>query len=139
MQDTATRLDASLIESPPLGDDTASLAADFRRYFTCTLGRDKFSTSSHYLYEALALTLRDRLTERWNRTRHAYELSGSRQVCYLSLEYLIGRSLDNALLNLGLRETVAEALASLGLELADVLEQEQDAGLGNGGLGRLAA
>ncbi len=129
----------SLIEPPPLHDDSASLASDFQRYFTCTMGRDKFSTSHHYLYEALALTLRDRLNERWNRTRHAYETERPRQVCYLSLEYLIGRSLNNALLNLGLHDAVTEALASLGLKLDDVLNEEQDAGLGNGGLGRLAA
>lgn len=139
MQDHQPGLDARLIEPPALSDNVIGLAADFRRYFTCTLGRDKFSTSHHYLFEALALTLRDRLTERWNRTRHAYERHDTRQLCYLSLEYLIGRSLDNALLNLGLRETAQEALAGLGLELVDVLDEEHDAGLGNGGLGRLAA
>ncbi|MFO1352675.1 MAG: glycogen/starch/alpha-glucan phosphorylase [Gammaproteobacteria bacterium] len=128
-----------LADLPPLGMDAAGLSIDFRRYFSHTLGRDKFSTSQHYLYEALALTLRDRLMERWNRTRNAYEERDCRGACYLSLEFLIGRTLGNAMLNLGITDTIDQLLQDLGLHLEDIAEREHDAGLGNGGLGRLAA
>jgi starch phosphorylase len=77
--------------------------------------------------------------ERWKQTRYAYEESNCKRGYYLSLEFLMGRTLGNAALNLGLTETVAESLHSLGLELEDLVDAEHDAGLGNGGLGRLAA
>jgi len=84
----------------PSGLDSASLSQDFLRYFSHTLGRDHFETSGDYLFPAFALTIRDRLNERWNATRRAYEQQSSRRTCYLSLEYLLGRSLRNALVNL---------------------------------------
>ncbi|MGA7801799.1 MAG: glycogen/starch/alpha-glucan phosphorylase [Gammaproteobacteria bacterium] len=130
---------ASLTELPPLGLDVASLAADFRRYFSHTLGRDKHCRSTHYPYEALALTLRDRLMERWKTTRYAYEERDCKRAYYLSLEFLMGRALSNAMLNLGTTDAVTEALGGLGLVLEELAESEHDAGLGNGGLGRLAA
>ena len=124
---------------PPPGLESESLALDFRRYFHHTLGRDSYAGSQDYQFIALALTLRDRLMENANRTRHAYERSDSRLVCYLSLEYLLGRSLSNAALNLDVSAALASSLEALGLRLEDVAACEHDAGLGNGGLGRLAA
>jgi glycogen phosphorylase len=123
----------------PPGHDAESLISDFRRYFNHTLGRDSHQSTPHYEYIALAMTLRDRLMEGSNNTRHAYHQHDSRRVCYLSMEYLLGRSLRNAALNLDLDDAVADALDQLGLEAEDIAEQEHDAGLGNGGLGRLAA
>jgi starch phosphorylase len=102
---------------PPLGSDEASLGADFLRYFRYTLGRDEFSTSRHHLYLALAYTLRDRLMVGGNETRHAYERAHSRRTCYLSMEFLLGRTLGNALLNLDLEEPVHGAIEALGLGL----------------------
>lgn len=128
-----------LAEPPALGMDTLSLREDFRRHFTHSLGRDRRCRSAHYAFEALALTLRDRLMERWRNTRYAYEEADARQAYYLSLEYLIGRSLGNAMLNLGLTDPAVRALHQLGIDLEEVAEAEHDAGLGNGGLGRLAA
>jgi starch phosphorylase len=128
-----------LYEAPPLGMDDAALALDIRRYFGTFLGRDRRCRSSHYPYQALVLALRDRLMERWKRTRYAYEESDAKQAYYLSLEFLMGRSLNNALLNLGLDETIEGALRRLGLEVEELIDVEHDAGLGNGGLGRLAA
>jgi starch phosphorylase len=128
-----------LYEAPALGMDDNALALDIRRYFGTFLGRDRRCRSSHYPYQALALALRDRLMERWKRTRYAYEESDAKQAYYLSLEFLMGRSLNNALLNLGLDETIEPALRRLGLEIEELLDVEHDAGLGNGGLGRLAA
>jgi starch phosphorylase len=130
---------ASLSDLPPLGMDSDSLALDIRRYFGTFLGRDKYCRSSHYPYQALVLALRDRLMERWKRTRYAYEEAGAKHAYYLSLEFLMGRTLSNALLNLGLDETARPVLRKLGLDLEELIDNENDAGLGNGGLGRLAA
>jgi starch phosphorylase len=128
-----------LMELEPLPMDADSLGRDFRRYFCYTLGRDCYRDGSHYTYEALAGVLRDRLMERWRRTRFEREQSRCRRTYYLSMEYLMGRALGNAVLNLGVEPEVGRALNSLGLALEDIEETEQDAGLGNGGLGRLAA
>jgi glycogen phosphorylase len=130
---------AELFELPRLGMDSDALAQDVRHYFNHFLGRDKYCRSCYYPYQALVLTLRDRLTERWKHTRYAYELHDAKHVYYLSLEFLIGRTLNNALLNLGLGEAVEPALRRLGLDLEELIDNEHDAGLGNGGLGRLAA
>ncbi len=124
---------------PPLGMNALGLEEDFCRYFSHTLGWDRASVSSHHVYSSYALVLRDRLVERWRRTRRAYDESDCKQTYYLSLEFLMGRALGNALLNLGLEGATAEALRNMGLALEEVRELEHDAGLGNGGLGRLAA
>ena len=129
-----------LTDLPPLGMDAKSIATDFRHYFSHTLGRDRHTRYAHYMYEALVLTLRDRLWERWKDTRYAYEEdSGVRRAYYLSMEFLMGRALSNAMLNLGVTEPVSKALYDLGLTLEELAQCENDAGLGNGGLGRLAA
>jgi len=128
-----------LYEMPRLGMDAEALALDIRRYFGNFLGRDKHCRSTHYPYQALVLALRDRLMERCKRTRYAYEEQDVRHAYYLSLEFLMGRTLNNALLNLGLGESIGLALHRLGLELEELIDVENDAGLGNGGLGRLAA
>jgi starch phosphorylase len=134
-----SQLNASLTDLPPLGMDVLSLVDDFRRYYTHTLGRDRHSDSTHYAYQALVLILRERLLERWKQTRYSYEEVGCRHAYYLSLEFLMGRALGNAMLNLGLQENAVLALQCLGMELEELAETEHDAGLGNGGLGRLAA
>ncbi len=128
-----------LTDAPFLGMDSATLKLDFRRYYTYHLGRDKHCRLTHYAYEALALTLRDRLMERWKETRYAYEESNCKRAYYLSLEFLMGRSLGNAILNLGLEDELTHALSDVCLELEELEDIEPDAGLGNGGLGRLAA
>ncbi len=130
---------ATLTDLPPLGMDSESLALDFRRYYTNTLGRDRYCRSLHYAYDALSLTVRDRLMERWKRTRYAYRDPNVKKTYYLSLEFLIGRALGNALLNLGLLDETHAAMGDLGIVFDEVANAEHDAGLGNGGLGRLAA
>ncbi len=128
-----------LTEVPALGMETKHLAKDFRRHFSTTLGRDKFCMSTHYPYTALALVLRDRLMERWKNTRYAYQETDTRRAHYMSLEFLMGRALGNAMLNLGVTDEATAALARYGIHLEEIAEAEHDAGLGNGGLGRLAA
>ena len=127
------------VKIAPLPMNSGGLEEDFCRYFNHTLGWEKESMSSHHVYSSFASVLRDRLVERWRRTQHAYDESDCKQAYYLSLEFLMGRALGNALLNLELGSAGADALRALGLELEEVQELESDAGLGNGGLGRLAA
>jgi starch phosphorylase len=96
------------------------------------------ATRSDY-YLAVAYTVRDRLMQRWLSTARSLLAQPTRVVCYLSAEYLLGPSLGNALLNLGIRDQAAEAVASLGQNLDELIDEEREPGLGNGGLGRLAA
>ncbi len=128
-----------VFDLPPLSMDAEGLAHDFKHYYAYTLGRDQDCQSTYYSYKALAITLRDRLMERWKSTRQAYDESGCKRAYYLSLEFLMGRALSNAMLNLDLDDPVAQALYDLGLEQEEIAEREPDPGLGNGGLGRLAA
>jgi len=128
-----------LTNLPALGMDSQSLINSFKEHYSHTLGRDKSCESTHYPYKALAYTLRDRLMERWKNTRYAYEDSDCKRTYYLSLEFLMGRALSNAMLNLDLNDVIQESFYNMGLKLEELIETEQDAGLGNGGLGRLAA
>jgi len=123
----------------PLGMDTASIEHDFHHYHGRFLGRNGQKTCDHYTYEALALSLRDRLMERWKQTTKAYQQDNCKRAYYVSLEFLMGRALGNAAFNLGITEYVRQALVNLGMRMEEVIDNEPDAGLGNGGLGRLAA
>ncbi len=104
-----------------------------------TLGRDVEDTTPGDLYAALALAIRDRLVHRWLSTERAYEEGNVKRAFYLSSEFLVGRSLRLCLLNLGLEEVADRVLRERGSNLEEVEQQELDPGLGNGGLGRLAA
>jgi glycogen phosphorylase len=105
--------------------------------YTCAKGLREASALD--FYNALAHSVRDRLVHRWLATQRTYEESDVKRVYYLSSEFLTGRSLGLCLLNLGLYETAEALAAEQGLDLAFILDQEGDPGLGNGGLGRLAA
>ena len=114
-----------------------TFSEDLARHFHFSLGRDKVQDSHLYLYNALAITIRDRLVAQWRKTR--LSRVNKRRVGYISLEFLMGRTLNNAILNLDLDDTVRDALKGYCCDLEDVEQSEHDAGLGNGGLGRLAA
>ena len=122
-----------------LRSDTEALRQSVIRHFSQTLGRDIDYASAHYLYKAVARSVRDRLMERWLATRKIVESEVTRHTCYLSMEYLMGRALRNAVHNLALTDELGEALKELGLTMEKIEQLETDAGLGNGGLGRLAA
>jgi starch phosphorylase len=128
---------------PPLAMEAEGLCQDTQHYLFRTLGIPAegliAETQADSVYSALGMALRDRLVERWNRTEAQRSATHGKRAFYLSLEFLLGRSLNNTLLNLGLEEAAQGALSSQGWELAEIAEQEADAGLGNGGLGRLAA
>ena len=125
--------------SAPLPMTADAILADFTHYFGRMLGRRKINPKSPFLYQAVVFAARDRMMERWILSQQAREQANVRRVSYLSLEYLMGRLLHNALISLGIEGETREALNRLGIPLDDVFERELDAGLGNGGLGRLAA
>lgn len=105
----------------------------------CLQGRPLNRATPNDMFRALAFTIRDRLVQRWAATQQAYHTNKVKRVYYLSAEFLMGRLLGNNLMNLGVYEVAQEALAELGVDMGQLLEREADAGLGNGGLGRLAA
>ena len=129
----------TLTQTPAPGMKAKDLAKDIGHHFNYTLGRDSSCKSAHYTYTSVALSVRDRLMGRWKNTVQAYRESGCKRAYYLSLEFLMGRALGNAMLNLGINDEADKALQTLGLDLEELADIEVDAGLGNGGLGRLAA
>jgi starch phosphorylase len=120
-------------------DSMMLIIKSFLEHLEYTLGKDKYSASDFDIFNALAYAVRDRLIERWLDTQQAYYNSDNKRVYYISMEFLPGRSLSNSLINLGLLDDFREAVSSLGYNLDDICAEEPDAGLGNGGLGRLAA
>src|SRR5215475_1014416 len=120
-------------------NEAAALLHSFTNHLLYSLAKDQYSATELDRYMSLALTVRDRLIERWISTQQRYYQKDAKRVYYLSAEFLMGRALANNLINLGLYDVARDAVKMLNLDLADVLEQEVDAGLGNGGLGRLAA
>ena len=129
----------SITDVPRVGQTSDDLIRGMQRHFLRTLGLSKACISNHYKYQALALTIRDRLMENWRDTKEAVQETNGKRTYYLSLEFLMGRALGNAILNLGLNEQTTKALHDLGIDCEEMIEAEHDAGLGNGGLGRLAA
>ena len=122
----------------PLPSTSADFTRDFERYQFYHMGRFQ-GCPPVYTYHAVAWTLRDRLMSAWMNTHAERDQPGKRRAYYLSLEFLIGRALSNHVLNLGVDGPTREALQGIGQTLETVAEEEADAGLGNGGLGRLAA
>ncbi|MCB1159802.1 MAG: glycogen/starch/alpha-glucan phosphorylase, partial [Leptospiraceae bacterium] len=111
----------------------------FVHHLNYTIGKHKFNTTEKDIYEALSYTVRDLLIDRFNMTQRHYRQSNPKRVYYLSLEFLMGRALSNALINLGVFDIARDLLSEFGYKMDDIIEYEPDAGLGNGGLGRLAA
>jgi glycogen phosphorylase len=102
-------------------------------------GRDPERSGPTDIYKALAYTMRDIMVEKWISTQKTFYAKKKKRVYYLSLEFLIGRSLGNSLINLGIMEDAKKAVEALGYDMSEIRDQEEEAGLGNGGLGRLAA
>lgn len=121
------------------GSQVTAIKQDFNDNLTCIQGRFPPIASKHDYYMALVYTVRDRMMNCWSKTARTYLAQASRTVCYLSAEFLIGPQLGNNINNLGIYEEVKASMEDLGLNLNELLEQEPEPGLGNGGLGRLAA
>jgi len=116
-----------------------ALKLSFQMNRQYTLSKDQYTATMHDNFMALSLAVRDRIVERWIKTQQGYHKKNVRRVYYLSMEFLIGRLMGNNMYNLGIEKHVDDALDELGLDMELVREEEVDAGLGNGGLGRLAA
>jgi glycogen phosphorylase len=121
------------------GLSASEIKQAFRDNLRSGLGRLETFATKHDLYVALALTIRDRLFQGTVESMENYGGANARRVAYLSAEYLPGPHLANNLLNLGITEVTREALRDLGYDLDEILAQEEEPGLGNGGLGRLAS
>ncbi|KAG9344504.1 hypothetical protein JZ751_011174 [Albula glossodonta] len=119
--------------------DVAEIKKSFNRHLHFTLVKDRNVATPRDYYFALAHTVRDHLVGRWIRTQQYYYEKDPKRIHYLSLEFYMGRTLQNTMINLGLQNACDEAIYQLGLDLEELEEIEEDAGLGNGGLGRLAA
>ena len=115
------------------------LKHDFMYHRRYSLAKDAYTVTAYDNYQSLAMTIRDRLIEKWILTQQRYHDENGRRVYYLSLEFLPGRLLTNNMINLGLYDAGKKAVKDIGSSLEDISEQEIDPGLGNGGLGRLAA
>ncbi|HKL59110.1 MAG TPA: glycogen/starch/alpha-glucan phosphorylase [Sphaerochaeta sp.] len=127
------KLNARFGHTPP------ELAQDFAEHLKYSQDADLYHTTQEDRYTALALTIRDRIIHQWNLSRKTQKNEQAKRVNYLSLEFLMGRAMTNNVINLGIEDELREALASLGYTYEELSDIEHDAGLGNGGLGRLAA
>ncbi|NDU85752.1 MAG: glycogen/starch/alpha-glucan phosphorylase [Ferrovum sp.] len=123
---------------PPKSDKT-SLEHNIANHLIFTLGKDVAHASTHDWFMAVAYTVRDHMMENWLKTQHHFYQNDDKRIYYLSMEFLIGRMLFNSLYNLDLLQPCQEALKKLGVDFETLRNVEEDAGLGNGGLGRLAA
>jgi len=119
--------------------DAPGIVETFAHRMMYTVAKDKHTATDFDVFQALAYSVRDRLMERWFRTQSAYYVADVKRVYYMSLEFLMGRALVHNVINLRARDAYTDALRRLGYDLEALQEQEWDAGLGNGGLGRLAA
>jgi starch phosphorylase len=119
--------------------DVDSIVESFANQMTYQVAKDEHTATYSDVYRGLAYAVRNRMMERWFRTQSEYYERNMKRVYYLSLEFLMGRALGNNIINLGAYDQYREAMDQLGYSLEDLQEQEFDAGLGNGGLGRLAA
>lgn len=117
----------------------SSFVTQFAERLEFDLVKDRTSVTDHDILEAISLAVRDRLTRNWLKTQNEYNLNNVKKVHYLSLEFLMGSLLGNSLINLGLYEECRNLLDSFGFDLDRIMREEPDMGLGNGGLGRLAA
>jgi glycogen phosphorylase len=126
-------------KSSSRGSQVAEFQESVRRHARYSLGKEWASLSGHDLFLALALTVRDMLVDRMLDTEERYRRADAKRLYYLSIEFLIGRSLGNNLHNLGIYDMCRKACEQMGVDLEEIGEGESDAALGNGGLGRLAA
>uniref|UniRef100_A0A672ZH64 Alpha-1,4 glucan phosphorylase n=1 Tax=Sphaeramia orbicularis TaxID=375764 RepID=A0A672ZH64_9TELE len=120
-------------------ENVSDLKQNFNRHLHFTLVKDRNVATKRDYYFALANTVRDHLVGRWIRTQQHYYEKDPKRVYYISLEFYMGRTLQNTMVNLALENACDEAMYQLGLDMEELEDMEEDAGLGNGGLGRLAA
>ena len=122
-----------------LSIDKDTFKKDYENKFIKLHGKELSEGNNQQKYEALGALVKDYVANMWIETNKKYKKAGDKQVYYFSMEFLLGRLLGNCLLNLGIRDMCKEALSEMGIDLEEIEDLEQDQGLGNGGLGRLAA
>ncbi|MDY5930706.1 MAG: glycogen/starch/alpha-glucan family phosphorylase, partial [Candidatus Ornithospirochaeta sp.] len=121
------------------GSAAKDIMKDFAEQLKYNMDADVYHTTPEGRYQAIAYAIRDRIIHQWDLSRKTQRAKHSKRVYYLSLEFLMGRAMTNNIINLGLEKQVKEALSALGYTYEELMDVEPDAGLGNGGLGRLAA
>ena len=119
--------------------DKLTIENSIIKHIEYTLGRTRFDLNNEYIYQGTALSVRDRLLEQWNATQTFFNIKNPKKVHYLSIEFLLGRLLQNSLVCLDLEKNYSEALNDFGIKIEEIYDKELDPALGNGGLGRLAA
>jgi len=119
--------------------DKINIQKSIVKHIEYTLATTRFNVDAHYLFQGTALSVRDRLLEQWNDTQLYIKINNPKKIYYLSIEFLLGRLLQNALVCIDLEKCYKEALNEFGIKIEEVYENENDPALGNGGLGRLAA
>ncbi|NWG87843.1 MAG: glycogen/starch/alpha-glucan phosphorylase [Hydrogenophilaceae bacterium] len=124
---------------PPLSMDAHSIGCSLTGHLIYSISKDPLTATDRDWFYSAAYALRERLTENWIKTMRSYYQQDAKRVYYLSMEFLMGRTLMNAILNTGCQDNFKQAIGSLDLDPERIREQEFDAALGNGGLGRLAA
>ncbi|MBQ3728126.1 MAG: glycogen/starch/alpha-glucan phosphorylase [Spirochaetales bacterium] len=145
MAQTKTTADKSVKKAAPKTENTrisytaSAIEHDFAEHLKYTQDADVFHTSMQGRYDALAYSIRDRIIHQWDISRKTHQKAKAKRVYYLSLEFLMGRAMTNNITNMGLKDEVSKALKDLGYTYEELADVEPDAGLGNGGLGRLAA
>jgi starch phosphorylase len=127
------------IQKTRFGRTPEDIVQDYAEHLKYTLDADIFHNTKEGHYHALALSIMDRIVHQLHASRETQRKKDSKRVYYLSLEFLMGRAMTNNIINLGLEKEVKQALKELGKNYEELQDQEPDAGLGNGGLGRLAA
>lgn len=138
-KNNSTTTNGSIFFTDKEDAESFSISNQFAEHLEFTLVKDRITVTKDDAYYALSLAVRDRMVRRWLRTQREYHIKDPKRVYYLSLEYLMGRLLGNALINLDYYEECRELLKKDGYNLEEIKEYEHDMGLGNGGLGRLAA
>ncbi|KMQ51818.1 Glycogen phosphorylase [Chitinispirillum alkaliphilum] len=121
------------------GMDSESIRQGILNNLEYNIGKDKNSLTAHDEYLGFSYAVRERIIERWIKSTQKYHTDNVKYVYYLSMEFLMGRLLADNIMNLQLEDSCSEAMRQLGLDIEEIYDQEHDAGLGNGGLGRLAA
>ena len=119
--------------------DIINIQKSIVKHIEYTLATTRFNVDAHYLFQGTALSVRDRLLEQWNDTQLYIKINNPKKIFYLSIEFLLGRLLQNALVCIDLEKCYKEALNEFGIKIEEIYENENDPALGNGGLGRLAA
>ena len=128
-----------LLPKEKIGNDADSIKQSLLKRLTYSVGKDTITATDRDWFFTAAFVARDRLIDRWMETMRSYYINDTKRIYYFSMEFLMGRTLMNSLLNLGFEKEFRKVLSETGIDLETVREMEYDAALGNGGLGRLAA